>query len=80
MISEFLDEKGKWKCIECGACCRMVKDKLPEFDSGNGVCVNLKDNKCQIYDTRPEICRTKEADRTIFLAAACDMMRNQYAV
>lgn len=46
-------------CSQCGECCRHI-DKVPqlaEFDTGNGICVHLCGNKCDIYETRPEICR-----------------------
>jgi hypothetical protein len=45
-------------CSKCGECCRHINKvpQLAEFDTGNGVCVHLKDNKCDIYDYRPEIC------------------------
>ena len=45
-------------CIKCGECCRHINEvpQLAEFDTENGVCVHLKDNKCDIYDHRPEIC------------------------
>lgn len=31
---------------------------MPELDDGSGSCLYLKDNRCQIYDHRPEICDT----------------------
>jgi Fe-S-cluster containining protein len=36
----------------------MLKDipALAEYDSGNGVCIYLKDNLCSIYEIRPDIC------------------------
>ena len=50
-------------CSQCGACCRIV-GRIPESVRGDvvkpdkdGVCVHLKDNECDIYDTRPTICR-----------------------
>lgn len=44
-------------CTSCGACCRSIKHVLPLFDDGNGVCVHLADNRCSIYENRPDICR-----------------------
>ena len=35
----------KFDCEQCGACCRYHN------------CKYLKDNKCTIYDTRPDRCR-----------------------
>lgn len=46
---------------DCSACCHYA-DLVPElqsFDIGDGTCKHLKDNKCSIYDSRPEICRTE---------------------
>jgi hypothetical protein len=44
-------------CSSCGACCKNVGN-LP-LPSTNGICNNLdlKTNKCKIYNTRPDICR-----------------------
>lgn len=45
-------------CTKCGLCCHFV-DKFPQlvdFDRGDGICVHLKNNLCDIYDSRPEIC------------------------
>lgn len=43
----------------CGECCRHINliPQLADFDNGSGVCIHLKDNKCDIYLSRPEICR-----------------------
>ncbi len=49
----------QFHCSQCGECCRHI-DKVPQlsaFDTGDGVCVHLCGNKCDIYKTRPEICR-----------------------
>lgn len=45
-------------CSQCGECCRHINlvPQLAEFDQGNGVCINLRGNKCAIYENRPEIC------------------------
>ena len=46
-------------CSMCGECCRHI-DVIPqllEFNKGDGVCVHLKGNLCEIYDSRPDICR-----------------------
>lgn len=45
-------------CTKCGLCCHFV-DKFPQlvdFDRGDGICVHLKNNLCDIYNSRPEIC------------------------
>ena len=48
-----------FKCEQCGECCRHI-DFLPcmkEYDIGNGVCKYLLNNKCIIYNERPNVCR-----------------------
>ena len=48
-------------CSGCGLCCQNISnvDELKEFDLGNGVCkyFNFLDNSCDIYETRPDICK-----------------------
>lgn len=48
-------------CTVCGACCRHISNivQLKDFDLGNGICkeLDLKSNKCKIYENRPLICR-----------------------
>ncbi|WP_405378540.1 YkgJ family cysteine cluster protein [Phascolarctobacterium sp.] len=48
-----------FKCSKCGICCRNINlvPELKQFDLGNGVCMHLKDNVCDIYESRPDICR-----------------------
>ena len=42
-------------CTACGACCRNVQ-YMPAKEDGS--CIYLQeDNKCEIYETRPSICR-----------------------
>ncbi|ELC8424877.1 YkgJ family cysteine cluster protein [Clostridium perfringens] len=59
-----------FKCKKCGACCRHINmNKLyKELDKGDGCCkyLNLKNNKCIIYDKRPLLCRVDESYREIF--------------
>jgi len=51
---------SKWKCRECGDCCRLAFLLFPkELLKKNGECIYLKNNKCEIYDNRPNVCRTK---------------------
>ena len=48
-----------FKCEQCGECCRHL-DIIPSmasYDIGNGVCRYLLNNKCTIYNHRPNICR-----------------------
>ncbi len=53
-------------CSQCGACCRRaatIKD-FPEETKEDGSCIHLEDNKCKIYDTRPDICRVEKQAKT----------------
>lgn len=49
----------KFQCSQCGECCKHINliPQLTNFDNGFGICIHLKDNKCSIYEKRPEICR-----------------------
>ncbi len=48
-------------CTGCGLCCQNISTvkELKSFDLGNGVCkyLNLLDNSCEIYESRPDICK-----------------------
>lgn len=48
-------------CTQCGVCCQNISSikELQAFDIGNGVCghYNQFDMSCNIYDSRPDICR-----------------------
>ncbi len=48
----------QFPCDMCGMCCRHIDRSgiLKEYDTGNGVCKYLKDNKCSIYVNRPDVC------------------------
>lgn len=49
----------KFNCDCCGICCKNIGNipQLKFYDNGSGQCIHLtKDNKCSIYDKRPEIC------------------------
>lgn len=50
-------------CTSCGICCTRV-GKFPtgeDFALDNGRCRHLQpDNRCGIYESRPEICRVKD--------------------
>jgi Fe-S-cluster containining protein len=62
---DFLDDQGKWKCIQCGACCKLnfamyaFDNLIPQswWDEENMQCKNLKDDKCTVFEVRPNICR-----------------------
>lgn len=45
-------------CIQCGECCKHIDkvDGLKHLQE-NGICRYLKNNKCSIYDIRPQLCR-----------------------
>ncbi len=46
-----------FKCTQCGACCKILPRLVaPWLVDESGVCRHLKDNKCTIYDNRPDIC------------------------
>ncbi len=50
----------KFNCIEgCGECCRYIDlvDGLKHLQNGDGICKYLANNRCSIYETRPELCR-----------------------
>lgn len=46
-------------CTECGLCCRHIGgvEELAPLDRGDGVCVHLINDRCAIYEDRPDICR-----------------------
>ena len=81
---KFTDERGKWKCIQCGACCRAkvaIQLLLPGFwDESKQSCKNLtEDNRCAIYENRPEVCRTRRAPGDdARLARACAQLYQQF--
>lgn len=85
---------SKFPCSRCGACCRSVA-AVPEamregIISANekGECVHLrKDNTCDVYETRPRVCRMDAGISETFPAdtwyrlnlLACDALhRNVY--
>jgi hypothetical protein len=75
-IATFL-EKGEWKCVACGACCKFVDRDLPQglqhFDLGDGTCRYLDhNNQCTIYNDRPFACRVgRRPNDHLFLAGNC---------
>lgn len=48
----------KFPCAQCGECCRHIDliPQLAQFDRGDGVCIHLCGDLCDIYNNRPEIC------------------------
>jgi len=81
-------------CTSCGLCCQNISTvvELKEFDLGNGVCKHLDtlNNKCKIYETRPDICRIdkmynmkyyklyKKNDFYIENAKVCNKLQENY--
>ena len=81
-------------CSSCGLCCQNISKvkELNHFDLGNGVCkyLNTKNNSCQIYETRPDICRVdkmfdiqysqhfKKEDFYILNAKVCNDLQEKY--
>lgn len=47
---------------KCGKCCRLLGGipQLAAFDRGDGVCIHLQGNLCDIYESRPDICNVKK--------------------
>ncbi len=66
-----------YPCIGCGICCTFLKGipELAGFHGGDGVCVNLKNNRCEIYASRPDICSTEKMYR---LVLSEDMSENEF--
>ena len=50
------------ECFICGLCCTALS--ISSLNKEAGVpCVHLlPDNKCDIYETRPQVCRDYKAD------------------
>lgn len=53
-----------YPCTQCGLCCRHV-DRVPELaamDRGDGACIHLNEEQrnCNIYASRPRLCRVDE--------------------
>lgn len=55
-------------CGKCGKCCRHIDTvpELRELDSGNGVCVHLVNNLCEIYEGRPDVCNVERMYELVF--------------
>ena len=51
-----------FRCDCCGECCRHISgiEELREYCLPSGVCKNLKNNRCIIYDNRPLVCRVDD--------------------
>ncbi|EJL6725147.1 YkgJ family cysteine cluster protein [Vibrio alginolyticus] len=57
-------EKRTFPCDACGQCCRNVhlSNQTSYLDRGDGTCINFNDSTklCEIYESRPLICRVEE--------------------
>lgn len=54
---------SEFPCTQCGCCCKRAKQVLDQgsilFPYGykeDGSCEMLIDNKCSVYENRPDIC------------------------
>jgi len=67
--------------IGCGACCiaSSISSPIPDMPNGKpaGVrCVQLTpDNRCRIYDTRPDVCRRLRPSREMCGETMGDALR-----
>lgn len=56
--------KRVFPCDSCGQCCRNVhlSNETSFLDRGDGTCLNFNESTklCDIYETRPLVCRVEE--------------------
>lgn len=61
-------ELSSFPCTVCGKCCRRVNlsEQTSVLDRGDGVCqyFNEQTNLCNIYETRPLVCRVEDYYKT----------------
>ena len=89
-----MSKNSTFPCTGCGLCCQNISavKELKRYDLGNGVCkyFDTLTNMCNIYDSRPDICRvdkmfgiryhqyfTKE-EFYIENAKVCNLLQEQY--
>lgn len=63
-----MNKTAVFPCTKCGECCRHI-DRVPQlaqFDPGNGICIHLVGNLCDIYEDRPEICSVSQMYRRYY--------------
>lgn len=55
-------------CDMCGLCCKNLQNSelYKDLDRGDGQCIFLNNNKCSIYDNRPDKCNVKKMYDLIF--------------
>ena len=60
-MTDYLQSDVSFPCTACGKCCRKVgySHQTKFLDRGDSVCMHLNEdnNLCNIYDTRPIVCR-----------------------
>jgi Fe-S-cluster containining protein len=39
---------------------------LAEFDRGDGICIHIKNNLCEVYANRPLVCNTEKMYKLYF--------------
>ena len=81
-------------CDQCGICCRHLAGiaGLAEYDRGDGVCRHLVGDLCDIYVSRPIVCRVDEMYEHGFsetltrdayealMTDACRELKKQYGI
>ncbi len=57
-----------FECDMCGLCCKNLNqsDLYKVLNRGDGICKFLKDNRCDIYESRLLICRIDESYEMYF--------------
>ena len=88
-----MDKKDKFICDMCGECCKHIENipQLSSFDNGKGECIHLKNNICEIYNTRPDICNVDKMYDMIYHSeypskqayyeanmSACEALKSKY--
>lgn len=55
-------------CVACGECCRHIQSFPPakSLDRGDGICLHLKNNLCEIYQDRPDYCNSDTVYKKFF--------------
>ena len=63
--------KKVFECDKCGLCCSHIGESelYKELNRGDGICKFLKGNLCEIYESRPLLCRVDESFEKIFSKA-----------
>ncbi len=83
-------------CSSCGICCQNISTikELKEYDLGNGICKYFDriNNKCIIYENRPQVCRIDEmfeeeynsffSKKEFYIenAKVCNILQEQYKI